>query len=86
MTRLSKGHSRLRLLALLAQDLEDSYPFHLAQRAGLPLGTVYTALCRLESQGFVFSEVYMDGKVRRRYYSITPAGRDELLSAMPRSK
>jgi DNA-binding PadR family transcriptional regulator len=57
---------------------------------GLPSGTVYPALRRLEAQGLVSSDweddtlARKEGRPRRRYYQCTPAGRRKLSEAEAR--
>ncbi|MEV5820407.1 helix-turn-helix transcriptional regulator [Micromonospora haikouensis] len=46
----------------------------------LPSGTLYPALARMEAEGWLVSakegeEVHGQGRPRRRYYSLTEAGR-----------
>lgn len=57
---------------------------------GLPSGTVYPTLTRLENRDFVEStweeqgEAKAAGRPRRRYYAITPAGSVALEEALSR--
>lgn len=66
------------------------YGFDIADRTGLQTGTVYPALRRLESQGFVRSNWESEKIARReqrparRYYEITRAGADALAVARKR--
>jgi DNA-binding PadR family transcriptional regulator len=46
----------------------------------LPEGTVYPALHRLEAAGFVAAEMHEVQGRRRKVYSLTAAGRAELVS------
>jgi DNA-binding PadR family transcriptional regulator len=56
----------------------------------LPSGTVYPALRRLEALGFVGSDWEDDGRARkasrprRRYYTLTASGRQQLVEAESR--
>ncbi len=77
---------------LVLQAIADGarYGFDIADRTGLQTGTVYPALRRLESLGFVRSS-WESGKTARReqrparrYYEITRAGSDGLAAAAKR--
>jgi PadR family transcriptional regulator PadR len=77
------GFLDLCLLAML-RDQPD-YGYGLAQRlaaagvADIPGGTLYPALLRLEQQGLAEPSWAPSGSgPRRKYYAITPAGRDLL--------
>ena len=66
------------------------YGFDIMDASGLPDGTVYPALRRLESAGCLSSE-WEDKQVAateqrppRRYYQLTPAGEDALARARQR--
>jgi PadR family transcriptional regulator PadR len=78
-------HGFLELCLLSALATEPDYGFGLAQRlttAGfgdIPGGTLYPALLRLEQQGWVSTEWVASGSgPRRKYYHLTPAGREIL--------
>lgn len=46
-------------------------------------GAIYPALARMETEGFVTARIEpQPGKPPRKVYSITPAGREELLAAL----
>jgi DNA-binding PadR family transcriptional regulator len=66
------------------------YGFDIADRTGLQTGTVYPALRRLESLGYVRSNWESEKIARReqrparRYYEITRAGSDALGVAVKR--
>jgi PadR family transcriptional regulator PadR len=66
------------------------YGFDIADRTGLQTGTVYPALRRLETLGFVRSSWEAEKIARReqrparRYYEITKTGTDALDVAMKR--
>ena len=86
---LKKGSIQLCLLALLSEgrmygfqmikelrELTDSY-------VDLKEGTLYPALHRLEKRGYLKSEWITEGTGNpRKYYSITPKGRQNLTAAM----
>jgi DNA-binding PadR family transcriptional regulator len=79
-----KGHLELILLASLKAEPRYGYALiqHLRQRTqgnlDLTEGTIYPALHRLETAGFLQShEVTVESR-RRRLYSITRTGEQEL--------
>ena len=63
------------------------YGFDVIDRTGLPSGTVYPALSRLERDGLVKSawenehEAHADGRPARRYYKLTAPGVKALAKA-----
>lgn len=65
--------------AFLDAPGDETYGFELAEATGLPSGTVYPILRRLEDEGFIKSHwVEIEGKTqrrRRRYYELTGEGR-----------
>ena len=80
---LIRGHTDAIILARLLQS--DSYGYEINKiistlssgRFELKEATLYTAFKRLEELGYIAS--YWGGSgagARRRYYTITPAGRD----------
>jgi DNA-binding PadR family transcriptional regulator len=66
------------------------FGFDIMEVTGLPSGTVYPALRRLESWELVRSDWESDrdargsGRPRRRYYELTAAGRRRLVDAETR--
>lgn len=70
----------LKVLSVLMEDLEEQhYGFELMKRTGLPTGTVYPILTRLEGDGWVTSawediDPSVEGRRPRRYYHITALG------------
>jgi DNA-binding PadR family transcriptional regulator len=66
------------------------YGFDIADRTGLQTGTVYPALRRLDTLGFVKSRwesekiAHREQRPARRYYEITKAGIDALAVATRR--
>lgn len=71
----------LRSLQILhAIQAGDAYGLELVARTGLPSGTVYPVLGRLKRSGLVRSHwedqrrADRDGRPRRRYYELSPAG------------
>ena len=80
---LIRGHTDAIILARLLQS--DSYGYEInkvistlsAGRFELKEATLYTAFKRLEEAGFIASYWGDSGAgARRRYYTITPAGRE----------
>ena len=80
---LIRGHTDAIILARLIQS--DSYGYEINKtistlssgRFELKEATLYTAFKRLEEAGFITSYWGDSGAgARRRYYAITPAGRD----------
>ena len=77
---------------LVLQAVADGvrYGFDIADRTGLQTGTVYPALRRLETLGFVRSNwenekiARREQRPARRYYQITKAGSDGLAAAVKR--
>ena len=71
---------------LILQALAQGYRFgfDIMQVTGLPSGTIYPAVRRLESLDFVTSDWEKDvnarkeGRPRRRYYILTQLGRRQL--------
>ncbi len=63
------------------------YGFDVIDQTGLPSGTVYPALSRLERDGLVKSawedqaEAHADGRPARRYYTLTAHGVKALAEA-----
>lgn len=63
------------------------YGFDIIDQTGLPSGTVYPALSRLERDGLVKSawedetEAHAEGRPARRYYKLTAAGVKALAEA-----
>jgi DNA-binding PadR family transcriptional regulator len=78
MRKLSTEASRV-LMVLLDAPREETYGFELTRVAGLPSGTVYPILRRLEDMGWITSRWEMidephQGRRRRRYYRLTDEG------------
>lgn len=80
---LIRGHTDAIILARLIRS--DSYGYEINKtistlssgRFELKEATLYTAFKRLEDAGFITSYWGNSGAgARRRYYTITPAGRD----------
>ena len=64
------------------------YGFDIIEHTGLPSGTVYPALSRLERDGYLASSwedegrAHGEGRPARRYYRVTVAGARALREAM----
>ncbi|MCK2217373.1 PadR family transcriptional regulator [Actinomadura sp. ATCC 31491] len=79
------------LRVLLQAPAQQRYGLELCELAGLPGGTVYPILARLERLGWVESR-WEDpsaheraGRPRRRYYRITPDGAERARDAVARA-
>jgi PadR family transcriptional regulator PadR len=78
--------------ALILQTLGAGYRygFDVMEATGLPSGTVYPALRRLESLGLIHSTWEKESKAlaeqrpARKYYKLTPAGTQTLIKAVER--
>ena len=75
---------------LLAVYAGHRYGFDVMDATGLPDGTVYPILRRLESRGALAArweaeeEARADGRPPRRYYRVTPAGLESVKLALER--
>jgi PadR family transcriptional regulator PadR len=82
------SYTGLFVLQALAQG--HRFGFDIMEVTGLPSGTVYPALRRLEALELVTSGWETDetarkqGRPRRRYYELMPAGRRQLAEAEAR--
>jgi PadR family transcriptional regulator, regulatory protein PadR len=76
--------SHTAALVLQAIDTGDGYGFSVMEMTGLPSGTVYPAMRRLERDGLIRSQwerqSIADAEQRppRKYYKLTRQGRDTL--------
>jgi PadR family transcriptional regulator, regulatory protein PadR len=78
--------------ALILQTVENgcSYGFDIMDATGLPSGTVYPALRRMESEGLIASQWESEKKAlaeqrpARKYYRITRAGAQVLEQSQKR--
>ena len=78
--------------AVILQALGNGYPFgfEIMDVTGLPSGTVYPALRRLEQMGLVESQWEKEGVAQRaqrpprKYYQLTPGGKAALAEAVQR--
>jgi PadR family transcriptional regulator PadR len=67
------------LSVLLEQPLGQHYGLEISRSAGLPTGSIYPILARLEHAGWISSEwedpqEATEGRPRRRYYQLTRSG------------
>ena len=83
--------TQLVLRALLEEPAQQRYGLELCELVGLPSGTIYPILARLERVGWVDSE-WEDpaaheqaGRPRRRFYRLTPDGADQARAALARA-
>jgi PadR family transcriptional regulator PadR len=82
--------TRTTALVLLALARGTRHGFDLLDATGLPSGTVYPILRRLEAAGLVKSRweavgiARDEGRPPRRYYQLTGAGADALQEAVAR--
>jgi PadR family transcriptional regulator PadR len=87
------GKSYLSFSAtVILQAVENGYPygFDIMEMTGLPGGTVYPALRRLEDMGYVVSKwekqaiAQKEQRPPRRYYEMTEEGQQALAEAVKR--
>jgi DNA-binding PadR family transcriptional regulator len=83
--------TQLVLRALLEDPARERYGLELCDLAGLPSGTIYPILARLEGVGWVTS-TWEDpavhekaGRPRRRFYRITTDGAEQARHALART-
>ena len=90
MARRPKPLSYNGALVLQAMARGIGYGFEIMRVTGLPSGTVYPLLRRLEAGGLAQShweqdhELAGEGRPRRRYYETTSAGRVALAEGLER--
>ena len=81
-------HATAMVLQALANGC--AYGFDIMDNTGLPGGTVYPALRRMESAGWIASQwekegiAQTEGRPARKYYEMTPAGKEALAAAAER--
>jgi PadR family transcriptional regulator, regulatory protein PadR len=82
--------TQLVLRAMLAEPAARRYGLQLCEETGLPSGTIYPIVARLEQLGWVESswedprEHVAEGRPRRRYYRLTADGAQEARDALAR--
>ena len=80
------GFAAVRVLRAIAGGA--AYGFDIIDATGLPSGTVYPALSRLEQDGYLRSSwedlaaAHRQKRPPRRYYKLTPEGRRALDDAL----
>lgn len=67
------------LRILLTDPMEEHYGLEISRRSGLPTGSIYPILTRLEAAGWITSaweeiDESREGRRRRRYYRLTDDG------------
>ncbi|MFV1988373.1 MAG: PadR family transcriptional regulator [Gemmatimonadota bacterium] len=88
MTRKTMGMTTVQVLHAVA--LGTRYGFDIMDVTGLPSGTVYPALSRLERVGLLRAKWEAHGVARRekrpprKYYQITAEGKRKLIEATER--
>ena len=88
MSPRALGYATVAVLRAL--DEGARYGLDVMDRTGLPSGTVYPTLGRLEKRGFVTGRwedegaARAEGRPRRRYYRLTAAGSESLREAIRR--
>jgi PadR family transcriptional regulator PadR len=86
--KVNLSFSGTAILQALAHDYQ--YGFDIMDVTGLPSGTVYPALRRLEEAGLMISKWENEVTARteqrpaRKYYKLTSAGRESLSQAVVR--
>jgi PadR family transcriptional regulator, regulatory protein PadR len=75
------------LREMLAAPTKPSYGLELSQETGLPTGTIYPILARLEVAGWIHSgweniDPVVEGRPRRRLYYLTGEGASLARSAL----
>src|SRR3990172_3421766 len=82
----SLGNVQVQILEAVARGVVHG--FDIMDETGLPSGTVYPALSRLERDGLVRSRwenariAHHEKRPPRRYYEMTAEGRDRLAEAL----
>lgn len=89
MTRRPSARTTAVLESLLQSEAEWSYGYELSKRLGIPSGTLYPILMRLEERGQLetrWSEPSSKGRPPRHMYRLTEGGREwALVAAAPRA-
>lgn len=79
MDRKPSTATRLVFQAFLDSPSDETYGFALSEATGLPSGSIYPILRRLEDEGFIKGRwTQVEGgrqRRRRRYYTLTGDGR-----------
>jgi DNA-binding PadR family transcriptional regulator len=78
------------LRAALQEPAREWYGLQMCEATGLPSGTVYPIISRLEQHGWIESrwedpaEHIAEGRPRRRYYRLTGEGAEQARAALAR--
>jgi PadR family transcriptional regulator, regulatory protein PadR len=83
--------TQMVLRVLLSDFQRELYGLEIAKAAGLPSGSIYPILARLETTGWITSDweninEAAEGRRRRRYYKLTLEGRQKALEALESTK
>ena len=84
------GVTSLQIMAAIRNG--DAYGLDVVAATGLSSGTVYPTLARLRKSGLISSRwedqriAERDGRPRRRYYALTPAGAEVLVAGIERHR
>ncbi|NUR00862.1 MAG: helix-turn-helix domain-containing protein [Streptomyces sp.] len=78
------------LRALSENPTQEMYGLQISSAAGLPSGTIHPILARLEAAGWLDSswediDPVAEGRPRRRYYRLSPAGAARARHALDRA-
>jgi DNA-binding PadR family transcriptional regulator len=90
MPDLALSYGSAAILHAIASG--QQFGFDIMAATGLTSGTVYPALERLESRGFLRSkwesetDAHKDGRPARRYFTLTALGEKALAAALARYK
>ena len=83
--------TQLTLRALLDKPTQERYGLELCELTGLPSGTIYPIVTRLEQAGWLESfweppeQHVAEGRPRRRYYRLTKDGAEQARHALAMS-
>ena len=83
--------TQLVLRAMLAAPTAERYGLELCEQTGLPSGTIYPIVARLEQVGWAAStwedpaRHIAEGRPRRRYYRLTEDGAERARDALARA-
>lgn len=78
------------LRSLSESPMQEMYGLQISSAAGLPSGTIHPILARLETAGWLESswediDPTAEGRPRRRYYRLSPAGAARAHHALTRA-
>lgn len=88
MTRRKRALGNIQIQVLESVSRGVGHGFDIMDATGLPSGTVYPALSRLERDGLVSSRwenariAHQEKRPPRRYYELTSEGRERLAEAL----